>query len=291
MVFLSASAGQAAYFTDGRDREAIPELRDRVARDPSGASDLDLAILRAANRVGWVQWNKCRHGGNGVLVRIDGRDAVLTSAHQVFNARGRGDLINCQGQGAAVARFYPNASYIDLGRTFRNRALEARFSVGLRAELDASGANKSGFFGVADDFLVMFLETDISDDTAPDGQIRGAVPFADLVTGHGFDGLILGFDPRFDKAHGGQAMSYQSCLFSVLTPLRLDHSCDATKGSSSSLLAVFQKGELRLRALNTAVRLPVGTTARPDALPTNWNIGTPIEVMLRHWHFRGLTVD
>ncbi len=87
MVFLSASAGQAAYFTDGRDREAIPELRERVAGDPSGASDLDRAIRKVAGsdshypECTLICVENTANVGGGSIYEQDTLDAICEVAH------------------------------------------------------------------------------------------------------------------------------------------------------------------------------------------------------------------
>lgn len=291
LIVLPATAG-AAYFTDDQSREPLPALRERAEAQPETLTELDRAILRAANRVGWLEWHGCkRRGGNAFLVRVDGRDAVLTSAHQIIDGKRQKAWPTCRQNGEASARFYPNMSYLDLGETFRNRARDARYSVGAVLDRRLSGPNASYRFRVPNDYLLYFLESDISDQTAPDGQTRGVIPVSSMPRGEEMAGFILGFDPRFNKGHGGRVMSYQPCRFLVLNPLLLDHTCDAGNGSSSSLLAVYEDGELRLRGLNTAVRLPLGSTAEPAPDGTNWNVGTPVENLLSHWALRGISMD
>ena len=256
---------------------------------PEQLGDQDRAILRAANRVGWLQWQGCGRGGNAVLVRVGGRDAILTNAHQIFDSKTGKTLGRCQNAAETRGRFYPNASYRDLGNTFRPRAWEARLPVGVTMDSPLSGKKAQTSFPLQHDYLLMFLEVDISNREAPDGQIRGYVPFSSNPIGADVPGYIVGFDPRFDQDHGGQAMSYQACRFSIKTRLVIDHTCDATKGSSSSLLAVFENGELRLRGVNTAVRLPIGTTAPTTENRSEWNIGIPAETFLTHW--KSLSVE
>ncbi|NMA99105.1 MAG: hypothetical protein GX970_13515, partial [Phyllobacteriaceae bacterium] len=76
LVGLPATAG---IFDDGNDRLLLTDLREKPVSVLTGE---ERAILRAADRYGNI--GICTaSGGNASLIRINARDAIITSLHMI----------------------------------------------------------------------------------------------------------------------------------------------------------------------------------------------------------------
>lgn len=274
----AAQVMPVAYFTDNIDRVALADLR---ARDPVALTADERAVLTAANRLGWIQIAECGRGSNAILIRHDGRDAVLTSRHLVAGVW-KGQTI-CAPDAAAV--FYPNAAYI----TPEGAGPVAGFAHDTIA-LEPHPLNFDGdglMMGVDDDWVLYFLEQDVSDQPMPEGawnagKIRGVTAFAGGGARSG-EAVMIGYDGRFDRENGWQ-FSHQPCRYlqqvQEWAPIYID--CDVSPGSSSSFLGLMEAGELRLFAMVSRASDPMtGTDVPVPEIGFLWNQAVPAWVIRR----------
>jgi len=276
-IAAAEGAVPVAYFTDNGDRAALAELR---ARDPASLSDSERAVLTAANRLGWVRVEGCNRDSNAILIRLDGRDAILTSRHLVAGSWAG------QGYCADDARvwFHPNAAYWVPGGA--EAAGIADYDARVAAEPGPVNAAGGGLFmGPASDWLVYFLAAPVSDRPMPagswgEGHPRGAIAFSG---GGQRDGaaVVIGFDGRFFHENGWQ-FSYQPCRYlqerAPWAPVYVG--CDVSPGASSSFVGIMEGGELRLLAMISRSSEPmVGTNVPLPWLPSLWNQAVPARVI------------
>jgi hypothetical protein len=266
LVGLPAAAG---IFDDGNDRLLLTDLRKKPA---SVLTDEERAILRAADRYGNI--GICAaSGGNASLIRVNGRDAIITSLHMIQDSQT--GAFRCSPDAMERARYAPNAAYYDaevphpLGEEFTLRY------VALDPEpLYPKPARKlgGGSFHPGDDWAVFFLREEISSDIMPDGHVRGAfeilAPEA-LQKAGSFH--MIGIAPDIRE---GLAVIYQTCEYRVMTGTgAFQHTCDSIRGSSGSFMGAMTKEGLSLAGLMTSgYRDP-----QPMPLPANhysWNGGT-----------------
>jgi hypothetical protein len=230
-----------AYFTDNGDRVALAELR---AQDPKTLSESDRMVLDAANRLGWIEIVGCNRGSNGILVQVDGRDAVLTSRHLVVG-KWQGQEF-CDPTSPAI--FFPDFSHRD--DVSGDRPAFSYLGVPLLPDPLQSG--RTGWMlEPEEDWLIFFLESPISDQPMPkgawrEGEPRGFLSFSGGGSSSGV-GVVIGFDGRFLR-ETGRLSSYQSCRYAqkleAFSAISVD--CDVSPGSSSSFFGVVEEGELRL---------------------------------------------
>lgn len=274
----AAQVVPAAYFTDNTDRVALADLR---ARDPATLTRDERAVLTAANRLGWIQIDGCNRGSNAILIRHDGRDAILTSRHVVAGLW-KGQIF-CAPDAAAV--FYPNAAYISpdgagaaAGFAYETIALEPY-------PLNFDGAGL--MMGVDSDWVLYFLKEDVSDQPMPEGawnagEMRGVAGFSGGGARSG-EAVVIGYDGRFDQENGWQ-FSYQPCRYlqqlQDWEPLYID--CDVSPGSSSSFLGLMEAGELRLFGMVSRASDPMaGTDVPVPEIALAWNQAVPAWVIRR----------
>ena len=243
---------------------------DLRVKDPDSLTEEERAILQAANRTGYVHIPACNMGSNAFLVRINGRDAILTTGHTVVDTD-EGQIKNgCGPRDLETAVYYPNLSYLDLRNGRPQPSPDdpimrtVRVEPGAPLNLDAV----LGDFGPRKDWVGFFLADQISQQPSLDGTLRGYMTFAADLTGE-TEGYIIGFDPAFDQAHNGRSSAWQRCEFNGRT--MVFHTCDTSAGVSSSLLATMVDGELRFRGMHI-LRQEDGLAEMPEKW-YEWNVG------------------
>lgn len=273
--FLFFGPVRAAYFDDGNDREDLNRLR--TLRATGGELTLEeRAILQAADRVGLILWPSCTHpetgqpvNGNAFLIQVNGRDAILTSAHQIKDYNGVFPE-GCSLGDFEDAQYMPNSSYYGgVGESAITEDL-------LRLKIGATADSRFGDFGAGridneKDWIIFFLSEQISSLPAPgQSRPRGFMSFSNALPEEiVLNGFIIGID-------GGQqagVTTWQSCDF-VSESLFVYHSCDTKRGGSSSPLGALQEGEIRL----------VGLHNRTSAIYTNEGLLYPLTDDWRDWN-------
>lgn len=271
-----------AYFDDGSDKQSIVSLREKDARGEP-LSDEEEAILQAANRVGWIYWPECKLGGNAFLIQIGDKDAVITSAHQVLEPKTGETKKSCSDENIKRSEYYPDGSYIDTrgGKpsedsfVWRKVASEYRYPYNFERRLG------HGLFDNSD-WLIIPLASNILEEIAPDGRRRGFLRRARNPDGTPQVGYMIGFDPRFDKQNGGKILSYQKCDMVEVETGAIAQSCDSAFGSSSSLLGVLEKGEIRFIAVHRRTNYMRVDDDEDYPLPDDpdgWNMGVSVRAI------------
>lgn len=244
-----------AIFGEDR-RQPIWDLR---RRDPGSLTAEDWAILQSAGRIGSIG---CSSGGsNATLIRlVDGRDAVITSAHSFIDENGpRCDL--------TTARFLPNGSF-HLGGDWTDFVLRTVETTGEVLNADNRDLLPTimainGGMGTEVDFLIFPLAETISTDILPDGSIRGFMRMAIDIPRNGM-ALLIGNNNDFFE---GLTRSYEGCAYK--NDIReFYHLCATTDTSSSSPLVLLVEGELLLAGMHVAAY----TNYRDRVVPVPSNI-------------------
>lgn len=290
---LAPVASMAAIFDDGNDRALIADLRARSERI---LTDEQRAILLAADRYGNVGFC-ARSGGNAALIRVNGRAAIVTSAHLLIDPNTQ--KLKCSMAELRHASFMPNVSYYDEVRrsypesfTHRRVALEMpdiRSVMEGRTghfftEYRASGPDGDVKFDLADDWIAFFLAEDITSDVMPDGNVRGAFEISeDRTRKIGTDSLyLIGVAP---DVRNGMAVNHQKCPYysepMSSRDVKLLYSCDTVSGSSGSPLIVLDEEVPLLLGIHTGQMISAGV--EPVALPKSnfdLNVGTPMPLWL-----------
>jgi len=279
---------QAAYFEDGNDRESLNRLRN--IRAIGGAlTDEERALLQAADRVGAVIWPQCIHpetnqpvNGNAFLVRIEGRDAIVTNAHLIRNEEGvlHG---NCVLKDYSNAQYWPNSTYFEQTGAAAISMQLMRLPVGASVDARLGGFRASY---VMDDWIVLFLDEQISEKPAPhQDKARGFVRFADggdfKTKGSRGSEPIWGFIIGKDRRQKPGVTTWQKCEF-VVEASRTFHSCDTAPSSSGSLFGIYQDGEIRFQAINSRGQetLDNGYIQLPKDY-SKWNFAISASLILR----------
>lgn len=272
---------EAAYFDDGNDRESIMDLRRRAESNPSSITDEEAAILRAANRTGYIRWPDCGIGGNAFLVNINGRDAIVTSAHIALDTQSGTPRKNCTDEQLKNAVYLPDASYMDglNGSSEENKNSKRQVPVTLGN--DNTQLNDGVAILVPNDWIILYPEDakTISRETALDGQVRGSIEFSTLRTKDQQTVYNIGFNPKFKNDHnqGKTISSYQTCKSQTPTASLAYVSCDVVRGSSGSLVATMENGELVFSGIMSANSSSYDES-KEHPLPMfsyDWNIATP----------------
>lgn len=262
-----------AWFTDNVDRQPLQELR---AVPEGDLTEMERAILTAANRVGWIENRECGRGLNGILISVDGKDGVLTSRH-LLGGKVVGELACPVG---SAMMFYPNLGYrapvggAALSDTDMRMAIPL---TGTPMNLHDTGLVMSP----NEDWMIYWLDATLSDQPMPEGafgegQPRGAVAFA-TVHPPGGEVAVIGFDSRFADENGWQ-FSWQPCRYlrgQWFNGDTLYHDCDVSPGASGSLMGTLVDGELVLQGLVTGAMDAIsGTDVPTPASVILWNLGT-----------------
>lgn len=285
----AAQVTRAAYFDDGQDKTSIPELR--AARDRGQPLTVaEEAILRAANRTGYVRFPDCTDergvavNGNAFLVRIGGRDAVVTSAHIAMDLVSRQFRNGCTLAELTRILYMPNASYFDRAASDPPPRDDDPIAQTIGGLLDTS-LGRLDVQGVApstsSDYIVMLLDEQISHLPSPDGAVRGAFEFAVFPRQGDVEVAMLGVDPSYIARSGRVSMTWQTCLAEVNFG-RTRHLCDTVPGVSGSVIAVFEDGDYRALALHSG-GVDGAQTDAPLPLPSSrfgWNTATTTSVIV-----------
>ena len=286
-----ARVQNATYFEDEDHKSAVVDLR---ARRESGErlTQEELAILQAANRTGFFRFPDCANSngralnGNAFLVQINGRDAIITSAHMAADIN-TGRIHNgCSPEQLARVEYYPNMSYMNTGSNLPYPGAGDPILEVVTGSLatDIGGLNNSRI-DVPDDFIVVYLDQQISNQPSIDGQTRGAFQFAETNSAM-HRTVMLGFDSVFTQNTGRHTMTYQDCSLQNIADTTFN-SCDSAPGTSGSVITVLQDGELRFHSLHSGSNPVLRNYETTQPLPVStmrWNLATPaknIEAALR----------
>lgn len=238
-----AKVFNAAYFDDGNDKQAVVDLRARKARGEKLTAKEE-ALLQAAARTGQITF--CNGlASNAFLVKINDKDAIITTAHAVINpetGKPRCDL--------SKTGYYPNLSFYDATDGDSNPTDFEKRKVMTDGRDPLNLENVLGTKGKIDskkDFLIFFLEEQVSNDRLPDSTSRGALSFSNSSSKTGSLNLI-GTDPNFRE---GRATTYQECKYEISGNLPY-HTCDTLEGVSSSLLSTYENGEFKFFGIHTS---------------------------------------
>jgi hypothetical protein len=284
-----AAVMPVAYFDDGQDKTSIPDLRAARTRGEP-LSDAEHAILRAANRIGYVLFPDCRNeagaalGVNAFLVRIGGRDGVVSSAHVAVDQASRQFHNGCTLEQVSRILYLPNMSYVDrvLGDPMPGDDHPTSLTVSGRLDTSLGGLAVQGLAATASsDYIVMLLDDQISHLPSPDGAVRGAFEFATFPRQGDMDVVMMGADPTFYQRRGRVAASWQHCLAEVNFG-QTRHLCDTVPGVSGSVIAVLEDGEYRALALHSSGVAGAQTDALLP-LPQfrfGWNTATTTSVIV-----------
>ncbi len=257
----------AAYLNDNGERSNLYDLRNRRARGERLTTE-QKAILQASDRIGLVFWPGCINSesgreveGNATLIKIDGRDAIITSAHFIKNDNGvlHGD---CDLDDYSKATFMPNYSYY--GQTGQSAVSDSTVFREVRATADRRfGDFNNDKIRLENDWIVLYLDEQISNKPAPNTSApRGFVEFASAQPEkQTVPGYILGLDER----QGPGKTTFQACDV-VADVSQSYNSCDTDGGSSGSLVGVLENGEIKLHGINNR---------NSDALPLKGEHPTP----------------
>lgn len=291
-VLTSAHADDltlAAYYDDGNDKQAVVDLRKR---DPATLTTEERAVTMAASKTGVIQFCKGK-SSNAFLVRIDGRDAVITSGHAAIDeetGRPKCDLTD--------AGYYPNGSFYDILKgpptEWENKIVYFDGQQPLNLENLLAGQNAVN--GVTDelDFLIFFLNSGVespSKDILPDGTVRGYFKVAkdlgdDMSEQKNVNTYLIGTDPNFDD---GWTTTFQSCSrHNSWGSNYFYHACDTMKGTSSSFIGEMNGEELYFVAMHTTGNQE--TTRLPERY-LDWNIGITTFPIIEFLASQGMTFD
>lgn len=263
---------RAAYYTNNGDRTALSILREKQLKTPELLTEIEKAILQAADRSGFMFLPGCKSGNNAFLININGRDAIVTAGHTVTFDKTYAEKCSA----SEDAFYYPNMGHYD---ETNGEPGEGSFAL-KKVKLEPNPINFDKVIGNKSDlkdFLVYFLEEDVSKDIMPNGNVRGAIPFSTKYK-HKGQAYILGFDGKYDESNPRQ-MTYQECNFRQ-TPTQLSyfrHTCDTSKGASGSLLGTIENGELTFQALNVSGESTFDTEI-PES-DSKWNGGVSSEII------------
>lgn len=251
LVALVPVVVHATIFDDGNDRKLVKELQ---AKDSATLTDEEKAILAAANKVGAIGLCNGKEGANAFLIRFNSRPAVITNAH-AFVSGSTGEVLCRPAEDMNAALYMPNHSYYDASHPKRDKDFVYR-----TVRLEAPPVNwdliKTGYGG-ANDFAIFYLMEDITQDRMPDGTLRGYLKFGETEPSE--SGMyLLGLAPDLG---GAVELLYQQRCDGHWHRGELFHSCDTIPGSSGSLIATLEEGELRFRAIHA------GGGSGKEALP------------------------
>jgi hypothetical protein len=269
---LLPSSTRSAVFENGSIPQRIQNLRDQPIDSLTAE---ERAILVAADKVGNVRY--CSGvGGNAFLIMYEGRPAIISTAHALFDSSSGG--IKCsQADLEQQAVYYPNSSYYNPDDPQSNLSVYLRT---VRLEMPVVNLKEAETRGIATDnnpnahydYIIMFVGQDITKDIMPLGHERGYLKYDENQDAAGNDlyTIGLGDDPQ-DKL----AMLFQSgCNFNR-TDVRINHDCATVDGSSGSLLGRLDSGEIVFSGLHRYAhggdaRLP-GPSMQYEFM---WNTGT-----------------
>lgn len=242
-----------AYFDDKNDRQSLNDLRRRRSNGENIIKD-ESAILQAGNRIGTVFWPECIGkvtnqplNGNAFLIEVEGRDAIITSAHLIVERDGS-LRENCLREELKRAQYWPNSSYFETAAELWSARAFASDQVSVFVDNRFGGSRLLGALEDSDDWIILFPERSdaISSQIAPDGALRGALSFLkeDALFDEQF-GYIIGLDSRQTSG----VTTYQRCLLRTFLEFSYN-SCDTDRQSSGSILGVINVGKLEFHSIN-----------------------------------------
>lgn len=259
-----------AIFENGSSPQRIQDLRDKPL---SSLTEEEKAILIATDKVGNIKF--CNGaGGNAFLIMHQGRPAVITTAHTMFDRQT--SKPKCSKAELERASYYPNSSYYDPNNPNKNKDFYLS-TVGLEyPPVNLQEAQAGGVYGndpnANHDFLIFYLKEDITKDQMPAGHQRSYLKNSQNTQSQGQNlySIGIGIDPGQDKL----AVLYQNgCNFNRRNN-RLNHDCATENGSSGSLLGHLENGEIKFSGMHRFSI--VGNAALPGP-STNyqnmWNVG------------------
>ncbi|RDE07942.1 hypothetical protein DVH29_14150 [Pelagibacterium lacus] len=266
-------------FDDGNDRLSILELHHK---EESLLTQEEHAILLAANRYGNIGMCGGANGGNAFVIRFNGRPAVITAGHTLIDDES--GEVKCAHEDVRPS-FMPNVAHYDphTPRTdddFVLRRVDLQYPpVNLKGYIAAVETGNTGGMTAAD-WLVFFLDEDITTDIMPDGHQRGFLQYSS--NRESFDTGQLYLIGMHRDLGDGIVVHYQRCDYANLANLSIQHVCDTLPGTSGSMLLSMEDGELRFRAIHSSGRFngPEGAADRHifDHVPqdrSQWNSATP----------------
>lgn len=258
----------AAYFDDGNDKQAVVDLRARKARGETLTSKEE-ALLQAAARTGRITMCDGKDTTNAFVVNINGKDAIITTAHAFINTETGQPKCDLSRIG-----YYPNFSFYDSQDGDSKPSDFEKLKINTDGKDPLNLQNVIGTKGQIEarkDFLIFFLEEKVSDDRLPGGNQRGVLSFSNTISRTGNLSLI-GTDPNFRDA---KATAYQECRFETIESLAF-HSCDTLPGVSSSLLTTYENGEYKFYGMHAIGLNETGLNANENL---NWNTGLTAKII------------
>lgn len=267
IISTGCISAYAAIFDDGNDRAPISDLRKKP---DASLTDTERMILRAADRYGNVGFCPGA-GGNATLIDYSGRPAIITSAHMFYD---EDRSPKCTAAELRNATFVPNVSYVYDGtphsREFTHRSVRL-----VGADLiDNIGLMRRKSDGplTEDDYIIVYLEEDISRDIMPDGHQRGAFTIGDLTFERRGDITMIGAAPDIAS---GLTTIYQTCRYRHAVNIGLQHTCDTVRGSSGSAMLMEGNGELTLVGVHAwALHGNAVFPAPNESMTVDWNLAT-----------------
>lgn len=277
---VDAMLHRAAYFEDNEPKQAVLDLRSRKTRGEA-LTEEEEAILVAAARTGKFAFCGGQFFTNGFLIQVDGKDAVVTSAHSLIDEM---TLMPKCSLTEGVS-YVPNSSFRDTWAEEERTAFQDKeVPTDGGMPLNAESFMDTDRFDYDDDFLIFFLSERLSEDVLPDGRTRGFLSFAEKPPRNG-TAYIFGLDPKF-RSSG--TTGYQTCSFRYSPrPIvrSVFHNCDTWAGVSSSLIAVLQGGEIKILGVHTIGGQDDVYENSKD--PNQWNLGVKYERILDYLNNRG----
>jgi len=261
----------AAYFEDGNDKELIINLRIRLSNGEA-LSALENAYLNAAAQTGQISCAGGRVASNATLIQIGGRDAILTTAHAFIDestGQPKCDL--------STLGYYPNLSFYNLANGIPTDFEKKLVPTNGEDPLNLENTQMTGKIPVSKDFLIFYLNENISDDILPGNVTRGFMRMESPPSASG-NVHLLGTDK---DVNNGLGTTYQECEYD-LGNSNILHTCDTQPSVSSSALTYFNGQDLALIGMHSSflILLP---KSRP--LPVNEydrNYGLSSEIILSY---------
>ncbi len=278
----------AAYLNDDNDRQSLNALRRRKANGETLTAE-ENAILVAGNKTGLVVWPNCINpatnqplSGNAFLVQIEGKDSIVTSAHEVTEASSGKLRNNCDLSDLTNAVYYPNASYMDPTRQIPSENSPIRQTVAAVPDPRFGGYSSRNRISIEDDWMILNLDpsNSTSQGLSIDGTPRGFFQFAP-PSSQIRDGYIIGFDSRYTQQNGGKSSSYQKCETRTSSSIAY-HTCDTDVGSSSSIFGIMQNNEIMFESINSENSSSLSSDGEHET-PRNfkdWNRGLSSQYIL-----------
>lgn len=240
---LITARSEAAIFDDGNDRKPIRQLlaKPDLVPDPG----LRNALISASDSVGRVVACGGTNYATGFFVKFAGRPAFMTSGHSVARLFG---LHICEGQNDKSVRIYKSKSgkitqtevpYVDVQI---NPELYT-FSDNAKFQRDGRDIDISVYFLSNPNEEVKYLEL----------SSQSLNRYARVKHGEMQDMVVLGLAP--DIGHHKEVYFQKDCIntrSSMWPTLGVYTSCDVVKGTSGSVMGLFEDGKIKVFGLFNA---------------------------------------